>query len=153
MITEYNQTNETLFLESDMGTYRTDMSPTNEVLLVQCSNPVLNVERITEDHDDVASSSEENELFSSFRDFSCKCAEQAQHLNCRIFIEDLLLPNWSRVHNVAHSEITCSLCRAALNQACKKHPGVLKTHIFSQEGTASPIGPEEEVLKHERDKV
>lgn len=81
MITEYNQTNETLFLETDMGTYRPNMSPTNEVLLVQCSGAVPNLEKITEEverHnelDDVLSSIEENELFGSFRDFFYKCAE------------------------------------------------------------------------------
>lgn len=49
MITEYDQTNETLFLESYMGTYRPNMGPTNEVLLVQCSKPISNLERVTED--------------------------------------------------------------------------------------------------------
>lgn len=66
MITEYNQSNETLFLESDMGTCKVDIGSTNEVLLVQYSNPVQNLEGIVENYDKAIPSSEKKRVVQQF---------------------------------------------------------------------------------------
>lgn len=138
MITEYNQANETLFLESDIGIYRADIGSINEVLLVQCSNPVQNLEGIAESYDKEILSPEESELFSSLMEFFCKYKEQVSHLNHQDSVKNFLLTGWCRVHNAAHSEITCSLCRTALNQAWKRHSEVLQTHALRPEGATFP---------------
>lgn len=150
MITEYNQANETLFLESDMGTYRADIGSINEVLLVQCSNPVQNLEGIAESYDKETPSPEEGELFSSLKEFFCKYKGQVSHLNHQDAIEDLLLTSWCRVHNAAHLEITCSLCKTALNQALERHSEVLQTHTLRPEDTTFPELPERRPPEQEK---
>lgn len=91
-----------------------------------------------------------NELFSNFRKKICR---YAQHLDCQSSIKDLLLSDWCRVHNAAHSEVTCSLCRVALNQVCKRHSEVLDAHTLSQEDTASPEIPEKRAPKQEKNEM
>lgn len=153
MITEYNQTNETLFLELDMGTFRADISSTNEVLLVQYLYPVQTLEGITKNYDKEIPPQEENELFNSFKDFFYKYTKQMQHLNYQDSIKDLLLIGWCRVYNVAHSEITCSLCRTTLSQVWKRHSVVLEAHTLRPEDTAFLEIPKRRPPEQEKNEV
>lgn len=84
------------------------------------------VEKIEENHEIVNSTEmvvesdhdtdEEIDMFESFRGFVFKNIQQGVELGNRACIQKLLLPNWCRIHDTAHSEFSYAMCKVALNQ-------------------------------------
>lgn len=64
-------------------------------------------------------------MFENFRGFVPKNIQQGIELGNLACIQDLLLPNWCRIHNAFHSELSCTMCKIALEQVYKKIPEVV----------------------------
>ena len=73
-----------------------------------------------------ASSGKGEGMFESFKNFVTRTTQQGMELGNRTPVRDLLLPNWCRIHNASHSELSCSLCTVALEQVEKRISGALK---------------------------
>lgn len=127
MITEYNL-NEVLFAETELGNYcpfayqeeNFQEGMVVEVLLVQC-NPLADfshrpqsTEMLIEVDDEETPEDNTFGLLDGFWDFMEKCIQNQLSLGARMNFQEILLPNWCRVHNVSHSEFEFCLCQIAV---------------------------------------
>lgn len=137
MITEYQKTSaEILVLEVSMGSYMLSTPleelDSEEVLMLHTVSHGLmtessDVEALVEPVKDNGEPTESNDdlednqlaLLGSFQEFIQKCIEGQIQLGRRMNFEELLFPNWCRVHNVSHLELDCFLCQAAVKQIQK----------------------------------
>ena len=61
-------------------------------------------------------------MFENFRNFVLKSIKQEVELAKDASIQNLLLPNWCRIHSTFHSEISCTMCKEAIAQVSKMVP-------------------------------
>lgn len=74
---------------------------------------------------DQESDQEDDGMFENFRKFLHRNVQQSVQLGNLASVRDLLLPNWCRIHNALHSELSCALCQTALEQVYKRIPQIL----------------------------
>ena len=122
-VTENGESNEILFVETNMSTYRPKKV---EVLTMNIISKGRDSTEILIESDPDASSDEGEGMFENFKNFVTRTVQQGMELGNRTPVRDLLLPNWCRIHNAFHSELSCSLCTVALEQVEKRIPGALK---------------------------
>ena len=106
-----------------MSTYRPKKV---EVLTMNIMSEGKDSTEILIESDPDASSDEGEGMFENFKNFVTRTVQQGMELGDQTPIRDLLLPNWCRIHNAFHSELSCSLCTVALEQVEKRIPGALK---------------------------
>lgn len=105
MIPEYEEDNEVLFLATDLGTYR----PKVAVQMLQGLNGGDNSQEVINSTEAVVESDQDFDqmddgMFENFRRFVYMNIKQGIELGNLACVEDLLLPNWCRIHNAFHYE-------------------------------------------------
>lgn len=112
MITEYNNTNEILFVETKLGNYSRmayqeeldsqEEEVTKEVLLVLCSPPTdltdmpQSIEILVESENDESNDDGNLGLLDGFQEFIKKCAQDQLSLGERMDFQELLFPSWCK---------------------------------------------------------
>jgi hypothetical protein len=123
LITEYGEHNEILFMETTLGSY---IPKTGEVLMLQgynqggCPDVTPTFTKVPVMDDSKPSLNEG--MFENFRNFVLKSIKQEVELGKDASIQNLLLPNWCRIHSAFHSEISCTMCKEAIAQVSKMVP-------------------------------
>lgn len=120
---EKDEPNEIIFVETNMSTYREKKV---EVLTMNIMSEGKYSTKILIDSDPDASSDEGEHMFENFKNFMTRTVQQGMELGNQMLVRELLLPNLCRVHNVFHSELSCSLCIVALEKVEKRIPRALK---------------------------
>lgn len=77
-----------------------------------------------------------NEAFIVFKNL----IENQLNIEDEICLEDILVPNWCRIHNEAHFKFTCSLCMDAINQVAdpmeppEQHEESIQQEVIGEKG-------------------
>lgn len=123
MITEYGEDNEIMFVETDLGSYKPIKQ---EILMLQSINEGRCLEdTITSTEVLIESNTIDSEgggTFENFRDFVLNSVKQEIELGKDASIKNLLLPNWCRIHEAFLSEITCAMCKVAIEKVARLVP-------------------------------